>query len=564
MVDARLERPPSSSISDGSLTELRCFGASAFDLPHAGHLSEPDEAVPQLQSGIAGRRSSDHRAEHADPIAIVVVHGNDWRADIVTDQRQPDVHPFCDDGVEGIVGRCPGVLWIEPCHRQRFRDVEIAITIVVDPGCKLPIRLERCVVTVSGPQRFHDPKHLVGLLGSLEIGAVWWRIVLPQKTDRLPRDVEVTLGLNNVDDPTGRHPAPRSNGVNPEINVHDFTVPCLLPPTRTGQRQGAFTMKAIQIHETGAPDVMSWTDVDEPNAGPGQVVVAVAAAGVNYIDTYHRSGLYSLPLPAVLGLEGAGHVIEIGSAVNDLSIGDAVAWSTGFGSYAERVALNASSVVPVPDGVDLETAAATMLQGMTAHYLVTDTHPLADGEKCLIHAGAGGVGLILIQLAKQIGAEVFTTVGTEEKEALARAAGADHVIRYRDVDFGEAIETIAGERPLAIVYDGVGQSVFRRSLDLLMPRGVMATFGNASGPVEPISPLDLAPSLFLTRPSLFHYISTRDELLRRSGELFDTIAAGTLDIRIGHRLPLAEAAEAHRMLEGRVTSGKVILTGVHD
>ena len=323
-------------------------------------------------------------------------------------------------------------------------------------------------------------------------------------------------------------------------------------------------MKAIQMHETGGPEVMLLTAVEEPSAGPGQVVVDVAAAGVNFIDTYHRTGLYPLPLPIVLGLEGAGTVVEIGDGVNHVGIGDSVAWSAGIGSYAELVALDAGSVVPVPDGVDLETAAATMLQGMTAHYLVTDTHALAKGERCLIHAGAGGVGLILIQLAKQIGAEVFTTVGTEEKEALARAAGADHVIRYRDVDFGDAIEAIAGERPLAVVYDGVGQSVFRRSLGLLMPRGVMATFGNASGPVEPISPLDLAPSLFLTRPSLFHYIATRDELLRRSGELFDSIAAGTVDIRIGHRLPLAEAAEAHRMLEGRVTSGKVILTGTHD
>jgi NADPH2:quinone reductase len=321
-------------------------------------------------------------------------------------------------------------------------------------------------------------------------------------------------------------------------------------------------MKAIQIHQTGGPEVMSLTDVAEPSAGPGHVVVEVGAAGVNYIDTYHRTGLYPLPLPAVLGLEGAGRVVEVGAGVDHLSTGDSVAWSTGLGSYAERVALDAASVVPVPDGVDVETAAATMLQGMTAHYLVTDTHPLARGERCLIHAGAGGVGLILIQLAKHIGAEVFTTVGTAEKEALARAAGADHVIRYRDVDFGDAIEAIAGERALAVVYDGVGQSVFRRSLDLLEPRGVMATFGNASGPVDPISPLDLAPSLFLTRPSLFHYISTREELLRRSGELFGWIAAGNLDIRIGHRLSLADAAEAHRMLEGRVTTGKVILTGM--
>lgn len=321
-------------------------------------------------------------------------------------------------------------------------------------------------------------------------------------------------------------------------------------------------MKAIRITETGGPEVMTWTEIEAPTAGPGQVVVDVHASGVNFIDTYHRTGLYPLPLPTSLGLEGAGTVSAIGPGVDHdtIAIGDLVAWSMGLGSYAEQVAVDATTVVPVPDGVSAEQAAATMLQGMTAHYLVTDTHPLAAGEKCLIHAGAGGVGLILIQLAKAIGAEVFTTVGTQEKEALARGAGADHVIRYRDVDFGDAIEAIAGERPLAVVYDGVGQSVFRRSLDLLEPRGTMATFGNASGPVDPISPLELAPSLFLTRPSLGQYIETREDLLRRSGELFAAIAAGTLDIRIGHALPMSEAAEAHRMLEGRFTTGKVILT----
>ncbi len=318
-------------------------------------------------------------------------------------------------------------------------------------------------------------------------------------------------------------------------------------------------MKAMQMSSTGGPDVLEWTEVPAPTAAPGQVVVDVAVAGVNFIDTYHRTGLYPVPLPHVVGLEGAGTVRHIGEGVDDVSVGDVVAWSSGPGSCAEQVALDARIVVPVPDGVSLDTAAATMLQGMTAHYLVTDTHRLAAGERCLVHAGAGGVGLILIQLAKAIGAEVFTTVGTAEKEELARAAGADHVIRYRDVDFGDAVEAIAGERALHVVYDGVGQSVFRRSLELLAPRGTMATFGNASGPVEPISPLELAPSLFLTRPSLFHYIATREDLLRRSGELFDAIAAGDLDIRIGHRLPMAEAAEAHRMLEGRETTGKVVL-----
>ncbi|MDH3294461.1 MAG: quinone oxidoreductase [Acidimicrobiia bacterium] len=319
-------------------------------------------------------------------------------------------------------------------------------------------------------------------------------------------------------------------------------------------------MKAIQVNETGGPEVMVWADVDEPTPGPDQVVVDVAAAGLNYIDTYHRTGLYPMPLPFTPGLEGAGTVTAVGGDVTDVAVGDTVAWTGSIGSYAEKVAMPAASTVPVPAGVDLERAAAVMLQGMTAHYLVTDTFPLAAGDRCLIHAGAGGVGLLLIQMAKMIGAEVFTTVGTAEKAELTRGAGADHVILYRDVDFGDAVEEIAGERALDVVYDGVGQSVFRRSLDLLRPRGMMATFGNASGPVEPISPLEFAPSLFVTRPSLFHYIENRDELLRRSGDLFSWIAAGKLDVRIGARVPIAEAARAHTMLEGRQTTGKVILT----
>lgn len=319
-------------------------------------------------------------------------------------------------------------------------------------------------------------------------------------------------------------------------------------------------MKAIQIESTGGPEVMQWVDVDEPTAGVGQLVVAVAAAGVNFIDTYQRTGLYPVNLPHVLGMEGAGTVTAVGEGVQDFSVGDIVAWSTCPGSYAERVALPAAEAVPVPNEVDLEVAAAVMLQGMTAHYLVTDTFPLGAGDRCLVHAGAGGVGLLLLQLAKMLGAEVFTTVGTSEKAELARRAGADHVILYREVDFGDEVERIAGERSLDVVFDGVGQSVFRRSLSLLRARGMMVTFGNASGPVEPISPLELAPSLYLTRPSLFHYIASREELRRRSGDLFAWIAAGQLDVRIGARLAMAAAAEGHRLLEGRQTTGKVILT----
>lgn len=319
-------------------------------------------------------------------------------------------------------------------------------------------------------------------------------------------------------------------------------------------------MKAIQVTQTGGPEVLEWTDVDDPTPGPDQVVVEVAAAGLNYIDTYHRTGLYPMPLPFTPGLEGAGTVTAVGSEVIDVAVGDTVAWSADIGTYAESVALPAASTVPVPAGLALDEAAAVMLQGMTAHYLATDTFPLGEGDRCLIHAGAGGVGLLLIQMAKMAGAEVFSTVGTTAKAELAAGAGADHVIMYRDVDFGDEVEKIAGERALDVVYDGVGQSVFRRSLELLKPRGTMATFGNASGPVDPISPLDLAPSLFLTRPSLFHYIATRDELLRRSGDLFAWMADGRLDVRIGERIPLAEAGRAHELLEGRKTTGKVVLT----
>ncbi len=318
-------------------------------------------------------------------------------------------------------------------------------------------------------------------------------------------------------------------------------------------------MKAIQVTQTGGPEVLTWTDVDDPTPGPDQVVVAVAAAGLNYIDTYHRTGLYPMELPLTPGLEGAGTVTEIGSDVSDVAVGDTVAWSANIGTYAEHVALPAASTVPVPEGVALDEAAAVMLQGMTAHYLVTDTFPLGEGHRCLVHAGAGGVGLLLIQMAKMLGAEVFTTVGTPAKAELAAGAGADHVILYRDVDFGDAVEEIAGERALDVVYDGVGKSVFRRSLELLKPRGMMVNFGNASGPAEPISPLELAPSLFLTRPSLFHYIANRSELLRRSGDLFTWMADDRLEVRIGERIPLAEARRAHELLEGRQTTGKVVL-----
>jgi NADPH:quinone reductase len=320
-------------------------------------------------------------------------------------------------------------------------------------------------------------------------------------------------------------------------------------------------MHGIQVATTGGPEVLQWVEMDEPAPGPADLVVRLAAAGVNYIDTYQRSGMYPMPLPYTAGLEGAGVVTAVGGEVEGFAVGDQVTWSSALGSYAESVKVPAPIAVGVPAGVDLEVAAAVMLQGMTAHYLATDTFSLGPGDRCLIHAGAGGTGLLLIQIAKQRGAQVFTTVGSAAKADLVRKAGADHVILYRDEDFGDAVEAIAGPKALDVVYDGVGKAVFDRSLELLRPRGMMVTFGNASGPVDPVPPLRLSQggSLFLTRPTLAHYTSTRDELERRAGDLMAWIADGSLEVRIGHRLPLAEAAEAHRLIESRDTTGKLLL-----
>jgi NADPH2:quinone reductase len=320
-------------------------------------------------------------------------------------------------------------------------------------------------------------------------------------------------------------------------------------------------MHAIQVAHHGGPEVLEWVTLDDPDPGPHGLVVDLAAAGLNFIDVYHRRGLYPMTLPFTPGQEGAGIVRAVGSDVSGFAVGDAVAWTSVLGSYAEQVVVPAAAALPVPEGVGLDVAAAVMLQGVTAHYLASDTYPLQPGDRCLIHAGAGGVGLLLIQIAKRRGAEVYTTVGSDEKSQLATEAGADHVINYNDTDFGAAIESIAGPRPLAAVYDGVGQAVFSRSIELLCRRGMMITFGNASGPVDPVSPLDLmrGGSLFLTRPTLVDYIATREELERRCADLFGWIVDGSLQVRIGTRLPLAQAAEAHRLLEHRATTGKTLL-----
>lgn len=320
-------------------------------------------------------------------------------------------------------------------------------------------------------------------------------------------------------------------------------------------------MHAIRMSETGGPQVMGLDQVDDPTLAADGLVVEVGAAGVNYIDTYHRSGLYPMPLPMTPGLEGSGTVIAIGADVSDWSVGDKVAWTGALGSYAEQVALPAAMAVAVPDGVSDDVAAASMLQGLTAQYLIDSTFPLGEGDKCVVHAAAGGVGLLLVQMAKMKGAEVFATVGTEAKAELARGAGADHVIMYRDVDFAEAIEAIVGPNAIDVVYDGVGASTFEGGLQVLRRRGTMATFGNASGPVEAITPIaaSAGKSLFITRPSLFDYIAEPGELQTRAAEMFDWIASGALDVRIGLELPLAEATQAHERLEGRETTGKVLL-----
>lgn len=320
-------------------------------------------------------------------------------------------------------------------------------------------------------------------------------------------------------------------------------------------------MRAIQIAATGGPEVLDFVDVPAPDASPGHVIVEVEAAGLNYIDTYHRQGLYPVEFPLVPGMEGAGVVTAVGPDTQGVAVGDRIAWTDVLGSYAELISVPIDRAVKVPDDIDSSTAAAVMLQGITAHYLTRSTYPLATGERCLIHAGAGGVGRLLIQIAKSLGAYVFTTVGSPEKVEVASSAGADHVINYRQSSFEDQIREIAGERPLDVVYDGVGAATFSKGLELLRPRGMMVTFGNASGPVEPIAPLELTRqgSLYLTRPTLGHHIADHAELERRSNDLFEWIRSDRLEVMVGATYPLADASRAHQALEGRATVGKTLL-----
>ncbi len=321
-------------------------------------------------------------------------------------------------------------------------------------------------------------------------------------------------------------------------------------------------MKAIYVEKPGGPEQLVYGDLPKPTAGKGQAVIKIEASGVNFIDVYYRTGLYKADPPIVLGMEAAGTVEAIGEGVTEVAVGDRVAYAMNRGSYAEYAAVSAWQLVKIPDDVDSKTAAAAMLQGMTAHYLCHSTWPLETNETCLIHAAAGGVGLILVQLAKMTGARVIGTVSTKEKAELAKAAGADEVILYSEEDVAVEAKRITENTGVDVVYDSVGAATFQKSLDSLRPRGMMVSFGNSSGAVPAFEPLLLAQkgSLFFTRPSLAQYAATRDEILWRAGDIFRWIAAGKLKMRIEHIYPLAEAARAHLDLESRKTTGKLILT----
>ncbi|NMR20569.1 quinone oxidoreductase [Cellulomonas fimi] len=325
-------------------------------------------------------------------------------------------------------------------------------------------------------------------------------------------------------------------------------------------------MRAIEATRAGGPEVLELVERADPAPGPGQLLVRVAAAGINFIDTYRRSGVYPVPYPHAMGSEGAGTVVALGDGVDDVAVGDRVAWHEAPGSYAELAVVDAARALAVPADVADEVAAALPLQGLTAHYLARSTFPVSPGQDVLVHAGAGGVGLLLTQLAVAHGGRVISTVSTPAKEELARAAGASDVVRYTELDdvtrdLPRLVRGLTGGLGVHTVFDGVGRSTFDASLASLRPRGGLALFGGSSGQVPRVDPqrLNAAGSVYLTRPTLAHYVATREELTWRAGELFDAVVAGTLDVRVGATFPLAAAAEAHRALEGRATTGKVLL-----
>ena len=325
-------------------------------------------------------------------------------------------------------------------------------------------------------------------------------------------------------------------------------------------------MKTILVKEPGGPEKMELAEVPKPQPGPGQALIRLGAIGVNFIDVYFRMGRYKADLPITLGNEGAGTVEAVGPSVSDVSVGDRVAWAMQRGSYAEYAVVPSQILVKTPGHVSFEMAAAAMLQGMTAHYLTHSTYSLKPGDTCLVHAAAGGTGALIVQMAKMRGARVFGTVSTEEKAKIAREAGVDEVIRYTEKDFAAEVKRLTDGRGVDVVYDSVGQTTFDKSLDSLRPRGVLALFGQSSGAVSPFDPniLNGKGSLFLTRPSLAHHLLTREELLWRAGDLLHWLdnskpGSGKLKLRIERSYPLAEAAAAHRDLEGRRTAGKLLL-----
>ncbi len=320
-------------------------------------------------------------------------------------------------------------------------------------------------------------------------------------------------------------------------------------------------MKAVRVHAPGGPDALHFEDAPEPVAKSGEAVVKIDAAGVNYIDVYVRTGLYKQDPPFTVGFEAGGTVAAVGPNVTEVKVGDKVAYTGVLGAYAEHAAVPATRLIRLPAGVSTKQGAAAMLQGMTAHYLACTTYPLKRGDTCLIHAAAGGVGLLLCQIAKLRGARVIGTVSTDEKARLARGAGADDVILYVAQDFEAEVKRLTGGKGVQVVYDGVGKTTFDKGLNCLAPRGMMVLFGQSSGPVPPFdaSVLNAKGSLFLTRPSLFHYIATREELMERAGDVLGWIRDGKLKLRMETEFALKDAAEAHRALEGRKTTGKVLL-----
>jgi len=320
-------------------------------------------------------------------------------------------------------------------------------------------------------------------------------------------------------------------------------------------------MKAILVNECGGPEKMKLVETPRPSPGPGQVLVKLAAIGVNFIDIYFRTGLYKAPVPVSLGMEGAGVVEAVGAGVEGIKAGDRVAYCMVRGAYAEYAVVPAEMIVPIPAALDFEAAAAAMLQGMTAHYLTASTYALKPGDTCLVHAAAGGTGRLIVQMAKMRGARVIGTASTREKAALATQAGADEMILYTECEFDQEVKRLTGGRGVDVVYDSVGAATFARSLDSLRPLGMMVTFGNASGAVPAVEPLLLNQkgSLYLTRPALGHYVATREELLGRANDVLGWVASGKLKLRIDRTYPLAKAAQAHIDLAGRATSGKLLL-----